>query len=276
MMIGKEAGMDGHKVRVAETFDRAAARYGEDGASFFSYFGRRLAEKISVNSDFQILDIATGRGAVLFPLLERIGRGGKIVGIDISKEMLIKAEETLQRSDGANVELRLMDAEALAFSDASFDAVFAGFCLFFLPSPVQALQEWKRVLRTGGKVAVSTWGKRSRLSCLTEEELHKFGDIPSLVATPVWDEHTLRKFLEIAGFDDIRITEEEKTFFHATGADWWDSLWSHATRSKLERLSEKDLATLKANVIKRAEAYGGPEGIPEDLRVLYAVAVKNS
>lgn len=58
-----------------------------------------------------------------------------------------------------NAVIRQMDAEHLEFSDASFDGVYCGFVLFFLPHLETALAEYVRVLKPGGQIAVSTWGK---------------------------------------------------------------------------------------------------------------------
>src|SRR5437588_1978458 len=106
-----------HKQWVSEIFDRAAAEYGKKINSFFSYFGKRLVEQVDVPPNAHILDVATGRGAVLFPLAEAVGPLGKVVGIDISEQMLREtAKEVLER-DIDWVELLCMDAEQLSFSN---------------------------------------------------------------------------------------------------------------------------------------------------------------
>jgi ubiquinone/menaquinone biosynthesis C-methylase UbiE len=62
--------MSDHKRWVSEVFDRAASQYGEQSCSFFNYFGKRLIEQVNVVLNQHTLNVATGRGAILFPLAE--------------------------------------------------------------------------------------------------------------------------------------------------------------------------------------------------------------
>lgn len=264
--------MNDHKKWVSEIFDRTASEYGKKSSSFFSYFGKRLVEHVNVVPGQHILDIATGRGAVLFPLADAVGPSGKAVGIDISQQMIAEtSRELLER--GVNwVKLLCMDAEHLDFPDCSFDYVFCGFGLFFLPSISTALAEFKRVLKPQGKLVVSTWGKDSTLDLLINEEIKKISATNSLITTPLWSDRELTKILKEASFDHIQIFEETKTFSHKTAEDWWDSLWSHATRAKLEQISSAQLNNLREKVISMATSLDKQNGLTEDLQVFYGIA----
>ena len=88
-----------HKQWVGKVFDCAASQYGEGSCSFFNYFGKQLVEHVPVAAKWQALDIATGKGAVLFPLAERVGHSGKVVGVDISKQMLAETSIAVQKRD---------------------------------------------------------------------------------------------------------------------------------------------------------------------------------
>ena len=118
-----------------------------------------VVEQANISAGLSVLDVATGKGAVLFPIAESIGPCGKAIRIDISQIML---DEVAKEANKINwIDLDDMDAEHLCYPDGSFDAVFCGFGLFFFPSAPKALSEFKRVMKTGGKLAVSTWGKES-------------------------------------------------------------------------------------------------------------------
>lgn len=266
--------MNDHKKWVSEIFDRTASEYGKKSSSFFSYFGKRLVEHVNVLSGQHVLDIATGRGAVLFPLADAVGPLGQVVGIDISQQMIKEtSREVLER--GINwIKLLCMDAEHLDFPDHSFDYVFCGFGLFFLPSIPTALAEFKRVLKPQGKLVVSTWGKDSTLDLLINEEIQKISQTNSLIATPLWSDKDLSRVLKEASFDAIQIFEETKTFSHETAEAWWDSLWSHAIRAKLEQISPDQLSNLREKVISAATSLGQHNGLTEDLQVFYGVAEK--
>lgn len=267
--------MHEHKHWVSSVFDKAAPLYGKESAAFFNYFGKRLVEQVNIAPHQSALDVATGKGAVLFPLAEVIGPSGKVVGIDISKEMI---QETSKEACAKNMDwvtLHEMDAENLHFPDASFDSVFCGFGLFFLPSILKGLSECKRVLKPGGKLAVSIWGKSSTLKTWLDEEIKKCaGPIKSPVCVPLRSEEELDNSLKEAGFHNIQIFEETKTFLHPTPEEWWENLWGHATRAKLEQLSSGQLASLYEKSLKKAKNSNQGQGVPEELQVFYGVAQK--
>lgn len=110
-----------------------------------------------ISDNWQVLDIPTGKGAILFPAAEKTGPTGKVVGIDISQQMLAETSTPVQKRDIDWIDLVHMDAEHLDFPENRFDVVFCGFALFFFPSMSKALSEFKRVLKPGGFLAVSTW-----------------------------------------------------------------------------------------------------------------------
>jgi ubiquinone/menaquinone biosynthesis C-methylase UbiE len=106
----------------------------------------------------RVLDIATGTGLSAETALAVVGPTGHVAGIDISPAMVAKARERL--GDAPNVALSVEDGEALPFPDESFDAVLCNLGLLFFPDPVRGLMEFRRVLRPGGRVAVSRSPKR--------------------------------------------------------------------------------------------------------------------
>ena len=266
--------MNDHKKWVSEIFDRTASEYGKKSSSFFSYFGKRLVEHVNVLPGQHVLDIATGRGAVLFPLADAVGPLGKVIGIDISQQMIAETSREILEKDINWVKLLCMDAEHLDFPDSNFDYVFCGFGLFFLPSIPTALAEFKRVLKPEGKLVVSTWGEDSALDLLINGEIKKLSITHSLIATPLWSDRELAKLLKEASFVDIQIFEETMTFSHETAEKWWDSLWSHATRAKLEQISSDKIANLREQVLKKANDLDKGQGIAEDLKVFYGIAQK--
>lgn len=266
--------MNDHKKWVSEIFDRTASEYGKKSSSFFSYFGKRLVEQVNVLPGQHVLDIATGRGAVLFHLADAVGPLGKVVGIDISQQMIAETSIEVLERDIHWVKLLCMDAEHLDFPDSSFDSVFCGFGLFFLPSVPTALSEFKRVLKPQGKLVISTWGEDSTLDLLINDEIKKLSVTNSLVATPLWSDREITKILNEASFKDIQIFEETKAFSHGTAEEWWNSLWSHATRAKLEQISSDNVANLREQVLKKASGLDKGQGIAEDLNVFYGIGQK--
>lgn len=263
-----------HKRLVSEIFDRTAPEYGKKSGSFFSYFGERLVEHADILPGQHVLDVATGRGAVLFPLAEVVGPAGKVVGIDISQQMIKETSKEVLERGIQGIELHCMDAERLDFPDNYFDFVFCGFALFFLPSVPTALSEFKRVLKSGGALVVSTWGEDSNLDTLVNAEIKKYCNTNSLIATPLWSEKKLHKAFQESGLNNIQIFKENKLFLHRTAEEWWESLWSHATRAKLEQLSSSQIENLHKQVLENANDLDKGQGITEELEVFYGIAQK--
>jgi ubiquinone/menaquinone biosynthesis C-methylase UbiE len=144
------------KARTAQQFTQLAPEY--DVAGCFVYYGQRLVDAAGVQPGQRVLDVASGRGAVLFPAAERAGQAGHAEGIDLAEGMVQATNADAERRS-LPVRVRQMDAESLDFPDASFDRVLCGFGIMFLPDQPRGLREFRRVLRPGGRLGVSTWQK---------------------------------------------------------------------------------------------------------------------
>jgi phosphatidylethanolamine/phosphatidyl-N-methylethanolamine N-methyltransferase len=92
--------------------------------------------------------IGTGLNLPLYP------RDIDLVGIDLSEGMLRKAQEKVHDLRMDNVILKVMDASALDFGDAEFDATLATYVISAVPDPVSVLQEMRRVTRPGGTIVI--------------------------------------------------------------------------------------------------------------------------
>lgn len=144
------------KQAVAGIFHRASSTYGQIGPGFFAHFGHRLVVNAGLPLNARVLDVACGRGAVLFPAAEAVGPDGSVIGIDLAEGMVKETTHWAVKRGLSNVAIRQMDAEHLDFPDSSFDSVLCGFALFFFPQLERALAEFRRVLKPGGHIAVST------------------------------------------------------------------------------------------------------------------------
>jgi phosphatidylethanolamine/phosphatidyl-N-methylethanolamine N-methyltransferase len=78
----------------------------------------------------------------------------QVVGIDLSREMLTKAQEKVEEQGLSHVGLLEMDAQRLSFADSSFDHVVATFVISVVPDPVKTIQEMKRVLKPEGSLVI--------------------------------------------------------------------------------------------------------------------------
>ncbi|MFN2557956.1 MAG: class I SAM-dependent methyltransferase [Nitriliruptorales bacterium] len=123
-------------------------------AVYFEPFARDLVEVAALQLGEQVLDVGCGTGIVARLAAPSVGPSGRVVGIDISPDMLAVAQASV--GDLA-VEWKEADAHNLPFPDASFDVVLSQQVVQFLPDRRRALTEMRRVLRPGGRTLVSAW-----------------------------------------------------------------------------------------------------------------------
>src|SRR5271169_5129806 len=133
--------------------DEAAAEYDRAFAHVTAYFMPFLLRAASLAPGLRVLDVATGTGLSAEAALAAVGPTGHVTAADLSPAMAEKARERLGKAP--NVSVSVEDGQALSFSGGSFDAVLCNLGLMFFPNPVRGLSEFHRVLRPGGRVAVS-------------------------------------------------------------------------------------------------------------------------
>lgn len=257
------------KAKMRAVFNRLARDYDAAGPGCFAYFGRRLVEVVGIAAGQHVLDVATGRGAVLFPAAERAGSTGTVVGIDLAEEMMQATNaEAIQR--GAAVRLRVMDAEHLDFPDASFDRVLCGFGIMFFPRVEHALDEFRRVLKPGGRVGVSTW----RVSQV--EDLNAVLDGLGVAGKgePGWvrDPDHLARLLAQAGFVDIHVAADSRAFRYDSLEEYWRNARGTGLRRRLDALDAEQTQRVRAALAERVRPFQRPDGIYLEATALLAVA----
>lgn len=110
----------------------------------------------------RVLDVACGTGLVSLAAAAAVGARGHVLGVDLSEKMAGAAQQRAAERGVSNASFARMDGEALAIPDASFDVALCALGLMYMPDPEQAVREMRRVLRPGGRFALSVWGERSR------------------------------------------------------------------------------------------------------------------
>jgi phosphatidylethanolamine/phosphatidyl-N-methylethanolamine N-methyltransferase len=148
---------------------------------FFNYAACRTAvRELNPIPPSRILELGVGTGISL-PLYDR---GHRVVGIDLSPDMLERATRRVERKGLGHVEaLHEMDARHLAFADESFDAAAAMFVITVVPETQRVLSELARVVKPGGRIViVSHFGEKAGVVASVERWLARFA--PSLGWNP--------------------------------------------------------------------------------------------
>jgi ubiquinone/menaquinone biosynthesis C-methylase UbiE len=162
----------------------------------------------------RVLDIAAGTGLAAQAAVGIVGPAGHVTAADVSAAMVEKARARL--GNASNVSVAIEDGQALSFSDNSFDAVVCSLGLMFFPDPLRGLAEFRRVLRSGGRAAVSVNTVPER-SFNTRINIAIARHAPSLVEAAarifsLGDETKLKSLFEAADFQDVGITTETHRF----------------------------------------------------------------
>lgn len=261
------------KNNIADLYNLVAPVYGQVGPDAFAYAGRRLVEHMNIAQGAQVLDVGVGRGANLFPAAEKVGPRGRIIGIDLAEKMIQETAREVERLGIPQAAVLHMDAEQLAFAPDSFDAVLCGFVIFLFPHLEQALSEFFRVLRRGGKLGITVARNSDALSQWYGKRLTEYHNqyhFPLNVSGSQLALSQIPLHLVRAGFADVQVLHEQAEFVYADAQQWWDAKWTHGTRYSLEHMPQEVLAQFKTEVFARLQKAQQPDGIHEgwDLRLI--------
>ncbi len=175
-----------------------------------------------LNEGETVLDLGSGGGIDVLLSARRVGSSGKAYGLDMTDEMLALANENKRRAGAENVEFLKGDIENIPLPDASVDVIISNCVVNLSADKAQVLREAYRVLRPGGRFAVSDVVVR--------------GDVPELVrrSMELWigcvagalEENEFKALLHDAGFENVDIeptrvyqAEDAAAFLAGAGLD---------------------------------------------------------
>ena len=154
-----------------------------------------------------VLDLGCGAGVDVFIAASRVGKKGRVIGVDMTPEMVHRARATAEQEGIRNVEFRLGEIEHLPVADSSVDLVISNCVINLSPEKEVVWQEAYRVLRPGGRIAVADMVATDLLDAevRSDRELH-VGCVAG-ASTP----EVIRRDLETSGFVDVEIRWLAKT-----------------------------------------------------------------
>lgn len=120
-------------------------------------FAEALVSIVQPPVGARVLDVATGTGLVAVEAARHVGSNGTVLATDFLPAWEPYVHDTAATAGVRNVTFATMAAEVLDLPDASFDVVYCQFGLMFVPEPVQALHEMRRVLLPGGHLGIAVW-----------------------------------------------------------------------------------------------------------------------
>lgn len=151
-----------------------------------------------------VMDLGSGAGFDCFLAARKVGAKGKVIGVDMTPEMVQKARENAKAGGFENVEFRLGEIEHLPAPDNSVDVIISNCVINLAPDKAQVFREAFRVLKPGGKLLVSDIVLEGELP---EAIRNSVAAYIGCVAGAMQKEDYL-KAMEKAGFQDVRVVEQ--------------------------------------------------------------------
>lgn len=263
--------------RAATTYNAASDFYDHPANTFWSRYGRRTVERLRLAQGERVLDVCCGSGASAIPAAEIVGPKGAVVGVDLAENLLELARSKAEQRGLTNIEFRSGDMTQLPFDEAEFDVVVCVFGIFFVPDMEAALGELRRVLRDGGKLAITTWGPR-----FFEPATTAFWDSVRRVRPDLykgfnpWDRISevddVCSLLAAARLNGIEAVAESDSQPVNSPEDWWAMIMGSGYRGTVAQLgpTERERVRLEnLDFIRRTSLHS------LESNVIYATATKD-
>jgi ubiquinone/menaquinone biosynthesis C-methylase UbiE len=220
-----------------EQWDAAAAgwsRRSEQMRVFAEPVTERLLDALHLGAGQMVLELAAGLGEVGLLAAHRVGPTGSVVIADQAEAMIEAARERVARAGVSNVYLKRLDAEWIDLELGSIDAVVCRFGVMLMADPDAALRECRRVLRPGGRLALSVWDSPARnpwasapAMVLAERGLMRVPPQQPGVFAPgmfaLADADALVERIADAGFTEVAVESVALTRAHDGFEDFWET-----------------------------------------------------
>ena len=156
----------------------------------------------SLEAGQTVLDLGSGAGIDCFLAAQQVGETGRVIGVDMTPQMLERARANAEKAGISNVEFRLGEIEALPVADESVDVIISNCVLNLSGDKAKVLAEAFRVLRPGGRMVISDMVSSLEVPAIVKGDLNAVAG-----CLPTQRDRYLREFSD-AGFRDVRITAE--------------------------------------------------------------------
>jgi ubiquinone/menaquinone biosynthesis C-methylase UbiE len=242
-----------------------------------------LVDRAAPREGERVLDVACGTGVVARIAAERVGATGRVIALDLNPGMLAVAR-SFPAVTGAVIEWREGTVLALPFADEAFDIVFCQLGLQFFPDRPQALQEMRRALALGGRLALNAFGPIEHnpatyaLASALDRHSSPSASVAKRTEHALADTEQLRRLVADAGFHSIEIETVSKLVRFPSPADYvWIQLAATPLASVVAQYDTASRERLVEELVKDVGAalatYTKPDGLTFPQEVHFALAI---
>lgn len=159
---------------------------------------------VSLKEGDVVLDLGSGAGFDAFLAAQRVGKSGRVIGVDMTEEMLKKARSNAEKGGYDNVEFRQGEIEKLPVEDNTIDVIISNCVINLAPDKKAVFEEAFRVLKPGGRLMVSDLVLAKDLPEAIQESVEAY--VGCLAGAIKKDKYL--GFIKKAGFQDIKVLSE--------------------------------------------------------------------
>ncbi|MGD1875353.1 MAG: class I SAM-dependent methyltransferase [Mastigocoleus sp.] len=244
-----------YKQQLITDFD---SRQNYDQGRFKILVANELVEHAKLKPGQKVLDIATGTGLVALNAAQKVTNQGKVIGVDISSGMLLKAREKLEISGLHNVEFIEADVEEIDFAEGSFDVILCSLAACYLTDISNAFQNWYKWLNPQGMIIFNAWEENAfPPSVIFRQVTQSYGITIPNPNESLGTKQRCYELLQAANFRDIEIEEKQFGWYFQdiieTAQGGWKGNSQNAFGYQVLELPKDKLEECKAEYIKKIE-----------------------
>ena len=270
------------KQQVSAFYDRRSSSY--DAAKLPAVICQQLYNLASLTSGSTVLDIGTGTGRLAFLAAQSVGQTGRVIGVDISPQMLEKAREKTQSLKLNNVEFILADAEHLNFPAQIFDCILCANTFPWMQNKARTLCLWHKFLKPEGTIVVHSPANSAYTGiCILRRVLFKYG-ISMESTNRVGTNKKISRLFASAGFIKLKILSEQHGQYISVESmqSVWDSVVENPSITSPKILNKVMLQMtpsqwreIKAEFFEEISSLNTDKGVWRDLTTLYILGKKS-